>query len=65
MDSLEKHDHGHKERRKTCPISYLQPKKKALKTNNDLGTNTYEGKLGTLGRVASVYQTLSKEVILY
>ena len=53
MDSSEKHAHGHKKRRKTCPINCLQPKKKKdLETDNDLGTSTYEGKRGTLGRVA-------------
>ena len=30
MDGSEKHANGHKERRKTCPINQLQPKKKRL-----------------------------------
>ena len=51
MDNSEKHAHGHKEQRKTCSISRCSAEKKALEIDNELGTSTYEGKLGTSGRV--------------
>ena len=34
------------------PSATYNPEKKVLETDNDLGTNTYEGKLGTSGRAA-------------
>ena len=34
------------------PSVSCNSEKKALETNDDLGTSTYEGKLGTSGRVA-------------
>ena len=43
---------GTRNEERHVPSTTCNPEKKALKTDNDLGTNTYEGKPGTLGKAA-------------
>ena len=42
---------GARNKERHVPSTACNPEKKALEIDNDLGTNTYEGKLGTSGKV--------------
>ena len=37
LDSSRRHAHGHKERRRSCPISHPQFRRKVLGTDDELG----------------------------
>ena len=41
---------GTRNKERHVPSAACNPEKKALEIDNDLGTNTYEGKPGTLGK---------------
>ena len=43
---------GTRNEERHVPSAACNLEKKAWETENDLGTNTYEGKLGTSGRAA-------------
>ena len=43
---------GTRNKERHVPLAACDPEKKALETDNDLGTSTYEEKLGISGRAA-------------